>query len=231
MSGAIPGHGPVTGSALSPTPTSWHLPSLLWATAQFAYCTPPEPASRPCLTRCLCQPQTRLSGGAESQLDNGQENPPLCLINEPSLHGTGGLDPGLPEGEVAGGQEQEPIFTKDHMHWHPIREGTSIVSKGKPTTPVVVGYGPSRVMRTRKRTAGEARGHRSWDHNPGLSDGSMRPLHRGADRSSEVPKRTEEHRGKTGEETEVLAKKRGAGGPRRKVGMGQHEGSRQQRWV
>lgn len=23
-----------------PTPTSWHLPFLLWAAAQFAYCTP-----------------------------------------------------------------------------------------------------------------------------------------------------------------------------------------------
>lgn len=62
----------------------------------------PQPASRPCLTRCQCQPQTRLSGGADSRLDNGRENPPLCLINEPSLHGTWGPNLGLWRGGESG---------------------------------------------------------------------------------------------------------------------------------
>lgn len=93
---------PSASSAQAPTPTSWHSPSLLWAAAQFVCCKLP-PASCLCLTRCRCQPQTRLSSAADSRLDNGHRSPPLCLISEPSLHGmVGGLAGRVMESRTVG---------------------------------------------------------------------------------------------------------------------------------
>lgn len=76
-----------------------------------------------------------------------------------------------------GVQEHKAIFIRDHMYGHLIREPTNLASKHTPLSPTLWRSWPFPCNENEKNKTQRGWGHQSQDHNPSVTDGSMRPLH------------------------------------------------------